>query len=199
MKEISPDILGLVMKETATAWCKALLGGSMEFFKLIEVRRSVRAFRPEAVSREQLDRILKAVRIAPTAGNLQSFSVVIVEDEDAKKRLVRAAWGQEFIAQAPVVLGFIADRARAASRYGERGRGLYALQDATIAATFAMLAAADLGLATVWVGAFSTDEVSEILGCRGEEVPVAVLPIGYAAEKPEPTPRRELAELVRRL
>jgi nitroreductase len=70
------------------------------------------------------------------------------------------------------------------------------VQDATIACTFAMLAAKALGLATVWVGAFDEDAVRIALGIPKELRPVAMLPVGYAAKKPRITPRRELGDLV---
>jgi nitroreductase len=169
----------------------------MEFSRLVETRRSVRSFTAEPVADEDLQRILETVRTAPTAGNLQAYRVVVVTDPEVKKKLVQFSGGQESLAQAPVVLGFIALREQSASRYGSRGRELYALQDATIATTYAMLATADVGLATVWVGAFDTLLVAEALECGPGELPVAMLPIGHAAESPEPTPRREMREFVR--
>jgi nitroreductase len=58
-----------------------------------------------------------------------------------------------------------------------------------------MLAATALGLSTVWVGAFDDAAVRRVLGCP-DLLPVAILPIGYPAEEPKPTPRRSLADLV---
>jgi nitroreductase len=109
--------------------------------------------------------------------------------------LARAA-DQSFIAQAPIILVFFANTGRSARKYGSRGRELYALQDATIAATHAMLAAADQGLGTVWIGAFDPAKVTEAVGTPPDWVPVAIIPIGYAAESPLPTPRRPIDELV---
>lgn len=171
----------------------------MEFTDLISVRRSIRAFKTSPVSDEDLNRILEAVRIAPTAGNLQAFKMTVTRDPGVRKLLASAAWGQNFVAQAQVVICFSADKPRAGSHYGTRGRELYALQDATIACTFAMLAAANLGLGCVWVGAFDTKKVSHILNCTPDEEPVALLAIGYSAENPKARPRRDLSELVRRL
>jgi len=58
-----------------------------------------------------------------------------------------------------------------------------------------MLAATALGLSTVWVGAFDDAAVQRVLGCH-DLLPVAILPIGYPAEEPEPAPRRSLTDLV---
>ena len=66
---------------------------------------------------------------------------------------------------------------------------MYALQDATIAATYAMIAAVDEGLSTVWIGAFDPGKVTAAVGAPPDWIPVAVLPIGYAAESPGSDPR----------
>jgi site-specific recombinase XerC len=52
------------------------------------------------------------------------------------------------------IVDLVGKQARSAAKYRERGARLYAIQDATIACAFAMLAATALGLGTVWVGAF---------------------------------------------
>jgi len=168
----------------------------MDFFKTIENRHSIRAFTPELIEDEKLEKILEAINLAPSAGNLQAYEVVLVKDAVQKKKLVEACMGQSFIAAAPVVLVFCANPERA-SRYGERGKDLYSIQDATIACTHAHLAAASLGLGSCWIGAFDPKKVSEIIGAPfGLEV-VAVLPIGYPAKEPNPTGRRKLGDLVK--
>lgn len=168
----------------------------MELFQVFSMRRSVRAYQSKKVEDEKLNRILEAANSAPSAGNLQAYGIVVVKDASTRMRLMEAAWGQDFIAQAPVVLVFCTDPNRSSQRYGIRGESLYSLQDATIACTYAMLAAVDLGLATVWVGAFNDDMVAEAVGVRPPARPVAILLIGYPAEFPAPTPRRSLSDLV---
>ncbi len=168
----------------------------MEFFELIQHRRSIRKYKPDKISPEVLEKIYKAIRLAPSAGNLQAYEVFLVEDRQRLRELARAAFGQEFIAEAAVALVFCADPEQAASRYGSRGRSLYALQDATIACTFAHLAAADLGLASVWIGAFDDAAVWQAIGSPKGLKPVAILPLGYPAETPPPTARRHWKQFV---
>ena len=103
------------------------------------------------------------------------------------------------MAQAPVVLVFCAHAARSAGKYGQRGADLYCIQDATIACTFAMLSATALELSTVWVGAFDEGKVSRIINAPQAHRPVAMLPIGYAAEEPRIKGRRSLSDLVHRV
>jgi nitroreductase len=170
----------------------------MEFFDVIEARRSVRPFRDTTVEPEKLERILGAARLAPSAGDLQSYRIVVIDDAATKAALAAAALGQDFVAAAPVVLVFCADAKRCESRYGHRGATLFCVQDATIAACYAQLAAAGQGLASCWVGAFDEAAVAAALGAPPELRPVAIMPIGRAAEQPERPHRRPLAELVRR-
>ncbi len=171
----------------------------MEFLEIVKRRRSIRAFAGRPLEEEKLQRMLEVVSLAPSAGNLQAHEIYVVTDQQQKRALAKASLGQEFVAAAPVVLVFCACPERSAGRYGERGRRLYSLQDATIACVYAMLAVTDLGLATVWVGAFGDSAVSRAIGLPPDSQPVALLPIGYAAEEPAATSRRSLSDLVHRL
>ncbi len=170
----------------------------MDLFEAVKTRRSVRAFLGEPLPAGSLDRLLEAVNLAPSAGDLQAYEVYLVQDAGVKEALVHAAYGQTFIEQAPAVLVFCANPMRA-KRYGDRGASLYAVQDATIAAAYAQLAATALGLATVWVGAFEEDKASQALKLSPGQRPLAIVPVGKPAESPPATPRRNLAELVHRV
>ncbi len=168
----------------------------MEFFQVIETRHSIRAFSEKPVEEKKLRSILETINRAPSAGNLQAFEVYVVTADRDKARLARAASDQEFIRQASLVLVFCAHPARSAVRYLQRGEKLYAVQDATIACTFAMLAATALGLSSVWVGAFDEQKVSQIIRSPSGQIPVVILPVGEAAEIPRVRPRRSLDDLV---
>jgi len=171
----------------------------MHFFEVIRRRRSVRAFRKKSVAADTLRTILEAANAAPSARNLQSYEIYVVTNDLTRMALAHAANDQFFVAGAPADLVFCTHAARVREEYGERGEQLYTVQDATIACTFAMLAATALGLGSVWVGAFQTGEVRRVIGAPPGIEPVAILPIGYAAEEPAPTGRRPLDELVHRV
>ncbi|MCS6859843.1 MAG: nitroreductase family protein [Abditibacteriales bacterium] len=168
----------------------------MDFFTVLQARRSIRAFHSTPVEEAIVWRIVEAANCAPSAGNLQAYTLVLVRDPQRKRALAKAAWEQAFIAQAPVVLVFLADALRSQRRYGQRGATLYAVQDATIACAYAQMAATALGLGSCWVGAFDETAVRSIVGAPPDLRPVAMLPIGYAAESPPPTGRRALHDLV---
>lgn len=145
---------------------------------------------------EKLQAILEAANAAPSAGNLQAYEIYVVKSQTARMRLASMLTQMKFFADVPVVLAFCANPERSLIRYGDRGRSLYAVQDATIACTHAMLAATALGLATVWVGAFQEKAVSEALGLPASLRPVALLPLGYPAETVEARARRALDSIV---
>ena len=170
----------------------------MNLFEAIEARQSIRAYQPKEIEPSQLEAVLQAAQRAPSAGNCEAYQIYLVRDPALKRALAEAALKQEFVAQAPVVLVFCTLPNRAA-RYGKRGEQLYCLQDATIAAAYAQLAATALGLATCWVGAFSEESVVEALELPPSQRPVAILPVGYPAEQPARTPRRSLKEMVQEL
>jgi nitroreductase len=170
----------------------------MQFFEVVDRRRSVRAYAKPAVARDKLERILATARLAPSAGDLQAYQIAIVEKRETKTALAEAALAQDFIAEAPVVLAFCANPELSEGKYGRRGALLYCIQDATIAACYAQLAATAVGLASCWVGAFNEARAADALGLPAGLRPVVIMPMGYAAESPDRPPRRPLDEIVRR-
>ena len=168
----------------------------MEFFEIVQTRRSVRLYTDQPVPGESVQRILEIANRAPSAGNLQAYEIYCVQQQEHRIALANAAHGQEFLSQAALVLVFCTHAQRSEGRYGRRGASLYTVQDATIACTFAMLAATSLGLGTVWVGAFDEDAVREAISAPPGVLPIALLPIGFPAEEPPERPRRPLDELV---
>ena len=168
----------------------------MDFFEVVARRQSIRSYAPHAVEKEKADKILAAANSAPSAGNLQAYEIYVVRKPEHLSGLADAALNQNFIAEAPAALVFCAHPTRSKGHYGDRGMQLFALQDATIACTYAMLAATALGLATVWIGSFDEEAVRRVLRASADMLPVAILAIGYAAEQPQQTGRRSLEDLV---
>lgn len=169
----------------------------MDLFELVHSRRTVRSFLPRPVEQQDELAILDAARRAPSAGNEQAYSMIVATAHDVRERIARAAEGQTFIAQAPLVIVFCATPARSAVVFGDRGAHLFSLQDATVACAYAQLAAAALDLSAVWVGSFDPVAVGEVVDAPDGMIPVALLAIGHPAEKGEATARRPLSELAR--
>jgi nitroreductase len=169
-----------------------------DFFETVRHRHSVRRYQSDMpVEEARLHAILETAVAAPSAGDLQAYRIVVVQEAERRAALAQAA-GQAFIAEAPVCLVFCCEPERSAQGFGERGRSLFALQDATIAAAYAQLAAVAAGMASAWVGEFDPQATLAALGLEEQLVPVALLCIGYPAEVPEDTPRRPLGEVVER-
>lgn len=149
---------------------------------IFKKRHSVRSFQDKSVEEEKLEEILEAANSAPSAGNLKAREIIVVKDSETKKALAKAALGQDFIAEAPIALVFFALPEKSGRKYGERGRDLYSVQDATISASFVWLQAVGLDLSCCWVGAFDNEEVKEILKVPQDWQPIAILPVGYSDE-----------------
>ncbi len=169
----------------------------MDFPEIIKKRFSARSYLPKEVEKEKLDKLLSMIALAPSAGNLQAYKIAVITEKQKKEELAYACMEQNFIADASIVLVFLADLRTSGKKFGDRGMRLFAIQDATIAASYAQLAATELGLATVWVGTFETQEVMRLSNAGEYEVPVAVLPIGYTNEKPDAKKRKKLEQLVK--
>jgi len=166
----------------------------MQVFEAIKKRRSIRKFQPDKeISQKQVEKLLEAARWAPSAGNLQSYKLVIVREEKIKKELA----AQGFVSQAPVVFVACADGELPASRYGQRGAELYAVQDATLALYNLWFAAVEMDLGACWVGAFDEEKVTRVLELPSNLRPVAILPVGYPAKAPSPASRKSIEEVAK--
>jgi len=168
----------------------------LEFFEVLKLRRSTRAFKEEQVTEEEIVKLLEAGRLAPSAGNIQPWSFVVVRDANIKRRISEAALNQSFIIRAPVVIVVCADPDRSKQRYGNRGVNLFCIQDTAAAIQNMLLAAIDLGLGACWVGAFQEDMVKATLRIPENLRPIAIIPVGRPAEKPNLPFRRPLEEIV---
>lgn len=167
----------------------------MEFNKLIKKRRAVRRYLPDKeIQEKDIGRILEAVSQAPSARNLQCYRVFALKSNKAIKDFSKAAYGQkdDFISNAVLILVFFTDPIGAIESFGQKGE-FYALQDATIAATYAVLSAVDSGYQTCWVGNFEEKKVKKI--CSTKLKPVASIVIGYGDEEPETKSRKPLKEI----
>jgi nitroreductase len=170
----------------------------VDFWQVVEARASIRNFDPAVgVPPETVERILQAAIRAPSAGNRQPWHFYVVRDPALRQGLAAAAYGQSFVAQAPVAIVVCADAEQSAARYGQRGRELYCLQDTAAATEQILLAAAASGLGGCWVGAFDEQEAARVLDLPHRRRPVAILPIGKPAGTPgRRTPRQALEAVV---
>lgn len=163
------------------------------FSDTVKRRRSVRAISDKKIGELKIKNILKTAIMAPSAGGLQSFRIFVVSDKK-KSSLAKAAYDQPYV-ESPLVLVFCTEPKKIKKTMGMRGERLFAVQDATIAASYAQLAAASLDLTSVWVGHFSESAVQRILKTKLK--PVVILPIGYPMEKPAKKKSKPLTKIVK--
>ncbi len=168
----------------------------MDLVEAIKNRRSIRSFKGDVVSEEDIYKLLEAASYAPTAGNVQPWIFIVVKNIKTKKNLAVSALNQLWMTEAPVVIVVCANLARAKRFYGERGRDLYSIQDTAAAAQNILLTAVSLGLGGCWVGAFSEARVAKILDLSLELRPLALIPVGYPNEEPQLSSRFKLEEAV---
>ena len=168
----------------------------MDVLEAIKERRSVRAYTDEEVSEEDVERLIEAARWAPSAGNIQPWAFVVVKEVETKRKLSYATLNQTFIQKAPVVIVVCADVTRSSRIYGSRGEKLYSLQDTAAATENILLAAQELGLATCWLGAFRENEVAKAVKAPRNLRPVAMVAVGYPAERPVAPQKRSVNEIV---
>ncbi len=170
----------------------------MDFWQVVESRHSVRSYDPTVnVPQEMVEKLLAAAVRAPTGGNRQPWHFYVVRDRALREGLMTAAYGQKFIGQAPVVIVVCTDAEKSAVRYGDRGRGLYCLQDTAAAVEHILLGAVALGLGSCWVGAFDEAAAAEALTLPEKHRPVAILPIGRPdRESTGRTPREPMEDVV---
>ncbi len=167
----------------------------MDFDKCLKGRRSIRDYKDKKINITDLNKILDAARYAPSAGNLQNYRFIIVEDGEKRKKLAEACLDQEFVAKAPISVVVCDDSEDVVRHYGKRGK-LYAIQNCAVVIQNIMLKANDLGLGSCWVGAFDEDKVRAILKIPDSIRPEAIITIGYSNEKAEMPRRYDLKDLV---
>jgi Nitroreductase len=168
----------------------------MDLYEAIRNRRSIRKYKDRKIDDEIINKIIEAGVWAPSAGNLQSWEVIVIKDPEMKSQLSVACYIRDFIAEAPVVLVICAYKQKSSDTYGKRGQNLYCIQDAACAAQNMLLMIHDLGLGACWNGAFDEDSVSSLLEIPDGVRPVAIITVGYPGEKPIPPPKKRIEEFI---
>ncbi|MGI6751993.1 MAG: nitroreductase family protein [Anaerovoracaceae bacterium] len=161
----------------------------MTVLETIKTRRSTRSYLSTPVEKEKLDQLLEAARLAPGARLEQDFKIIVVTDEKLRKGLADACESQRFIAQAPLALVMCYNNERI-MLCGQPVRPI----DCSIALSFMLLEAEELGLGMCWMGAFRSDDVRHLLNIPDEYTIFAMTPVGYATSKDYP-PRRKPKEM----
>jgi nitroreductase len=156
-------------------------------------RRSQRKYETKEVENWKLDIIFAAADTAPTAGGFQGFDIYHIKNNATKLKLVVAANNQPYV-NAPVVLVFCMNPTRVKMQFPSEILKKFSIQDATLAAAYAQLAAHSLGLSSIWIGMIDEKKVMEAIGT--DLIPSSILCIGYPKKVLQAKPKRALSELI---
>ncbi len=168
----------------------------MEFRDLLTKRRSYRSFTGGTMTKSQLDYILTAATRAPNACNMQSWHFTAVCGADAVAKLCPDVYRGEWIKNSAVVIIVSTDREGVETRFGDRGRDLFAIQDTACAMNNILLAAADMGFGGCFIGAFDEDACRAMFGLGERYRPVALAAIGTVDVEVPLRDRKPMEEVV---
>jgi nitroreductase len=158
----------------------------LDILETARTRRSIRKYRRRPVSQRKLKKVLESAHLAPSAGNLQSWSFVVVRDKEKKRMLAKAADNQAFMDIAAVIIAALGDR-RVSKKWLEK--------DVMIAVEHMILSATSLGYGACWIGAFSEAAVKSLLNIPQRLSAVPLLPIRVPDEAPPARSQREFADV----
>ena len=161
----------------------------MEFLELVKKRKSIRKFKPDQIPQKHVKYVLEAVRFAPSWKNHQCWRFIVVSNEDIRKAISTRDW----IAEAPVIIVGCAYPELSGSKFEQQ----YYMLDMGIYMEHMILAAAEKGLGTCWIGGqFDEEMVKKALDIPNDVRVVALTPLGYPAEIPRSKDRKPLNEIV---
>jgi len=159
----------------------------MDILELIKTRRSIRKYKLDPVSEEEINKILEAGRWAPSASNRQPWRFIVLRSEETKRKLAETlTWGG-FLSQAPLGIAVVINP-RASN---------HPVEDGAAATQNMLLEAHSLGLGACWIGAYGSayeESAKKVLNVPDNDRLLSVIVIGRSAESPQST-RRKLDEI----
>ncbi len=163
----------------------------MEILPEILQRRSVRSFTPEPLDKDQVERILEAGRLAPSAKNRQEWRFVVVQKKEIRQRVMEAAFSQDYVGQAPAIIAVCTTNIDYRMPNGQLSYPI----DLAFASSHMVLQAVHEGLGTCCITTFDEQEVREILTAPFSMRVVLLILVGHTEELPEATPRKPLKQI----
>ena len=186
MKKMIFMMLTLAITACASAQQANEKEDAQAVIKNMMTRTSIRSYTDEAVSKENIETILRAGMAAPTAVNRQPWHFVVVTNREKLNALAEANRGTRMAAKAPLAIVVCGNMEKALEG---TGRGFW-VQDCSAATENILLAAHALGLGAVWTGLYPNEERSKavrtLLKAPENIVPLCTIVIGHPAEQPQP-------------
>ncbi len=150
----------------------------MDVIETVKKRRSVRAYRKRKIPQREIEEIVSAARLAPSAKNKQDWKFIVITDKGKKEELYKASYEQEFVKEAPVVIAGVSLDAHYVMACGVPSGYV----DLAIALDHISLVAVEKGMGTCWIGHFNQHEAKKILDIPHEYKIVALMTMGYPTE-----------------
>ena len=148
---------------------------SMDILEVIKARRSIRKYKAEPVSEEEINKILEAGRWAPSADNSQPWGFIVLRSQEVRKKLADIlTWGS-FLARAPLGIVVTVDP----------GASSHHAEDGAAATQNMLLEAHSLGLGACWLAIYGEeyeDRAKKLLDVPKNERLVCAIAIGHPAE-----------------
>ena len=196
----------------------------MEFSDIINSRRSIRKFKQQSISRDIVQELMNAARLAPSGSNIQPWRFVIAQSESAKEALAYCT-PYKFIIKASVVFVCCADLTAISTRdlrmselfeagafddverddsmssyastlINTEAATAYLSMNVAIAVEHIVLKAVDLGLGSCWLGRFDREKAKAVLKLDETIYPVVLLPVGYPDQSPKQRPRFSTEQII---
>jgi nitroreductase len=144
-------------------------------------RRSVRSYRDDAVTEEQIEQILRAAMAAPSAGNQQPWEYVVVTDRELLEKIITIHPYAKMLLEAPAAIIVCGNMSR------EKHKDFW-IQDCSAAVQNMLLEATHQGLGSVWLGVYPrqdrVDGIKKLFTLPEQIIPFAVVALGHAKEPP---------------
>ncbi len=156
----------------------------MEVLEAIRTRRSVRSFKAEKISDQDVVKILEAARLAPSAGNRQPWTFIYIRDPQVLRMVKNCSPGFYADATAAIIAGI-------EKKFEKRG-----LLDVCFAAENMLLAAHALGIGSCPIVSFNGEAIKKIINAPENWETVLVVSLGYPDKVPKPPPKKALSEIV---
>ncbi len=159
----------------------------MNFLNLAKSRFSLRKYKPIPVSEEDLNYVLEAGRVAPSAVNYQPWHFLVLREKEALEK-IHQTYQRDWFKEAPVVIVILGDHNQGWKRADGKD---HTEIDIAITADHITLAAVDRGLGTCWVCNFDKQKTIELFQLPDHLEPIVFLPLGYPDIQPDPERHKE--------
>lgn len=167
----------------------------MDTLEAIRKRRSIKKFLDAPIDHDILGMILDAGRLAPSAGNLQDYKLILIKKPENINAIAKACLNQIWINTANAIIVVATDKVKTEFFY-KAHKDLFTVQTCAAAAENMIIAATSMGIASSWVSAFSIPELQKVLQMPENVSPQVVIPLGYSDEVTPKPPRHRLENIV---